>query len=42
MFLKALEVDPQDETANTHLGLIYLMGLLNNSVPEASKALKYF
>jgi Flp pilus assembly protein TadD len=42
MFLKALEVDPHDTTANTQLGLIYLMGLLNNFIPEAQKALNYF
>lgn len=34
MFLKALEVDANNEVANTQLGLIYMMGLLSDFVPE--------
>ena len=41
MFLKVLELDPKDVTANTNLGLIHMMGLLNNFVPEAQTALNY-
>jgi len=42
MFLKALEADSKDETANTQLGLIYMMGLCNDFVPEMQTALNYF
>lgn len=40
--MKALEADAKDETANTQLGLIYMMGLLNDFVPEMQTALNYF
>lgn len=42
MFLRALEVDPKDSMANTHLGLMHMMGLLSDFVPDAQKALEYF
>ena len=41
MFLKVLELDPKDVIANTNLGLIHMMGLLNNFNPEAQTALNY-
>lgn len=42
MFLKVLEIEPKDPTANTELGLMHMMGLLNNMVPEAETAISYF
>lgn len=42
MFLKALEVDSTDTTANTQLGLIHMMGLINDYVPQAQLAVDYF
>jgi Flp pilus assembly protein TadD len=41
MFLKVLEIDPKDPTANTQLGLIYMLGIMNDFLPEAQTALDY-
>lgn len=42
MFLKVLEIDPKDPIANTQLGMIYMLGIMNDFIPEAQTALNYF